>query len=130
MTNKFNDVKLLIEDHNFNVFALSETWLNDKTQTNIIDLPGYNLFRKDRDTRGGGLVVYVMSLLKCKILEPLGDTPALEQLWLEINIKQSKLAIGVVYKPPNLHMEHLSEMEAVVRFLDMNGFTNIIILGI
>lgn len=129
LTNKFNDVKLLIEDHNFNVFALSETWLNDKTQTNIIDLPGYNLFRKDRDTRGGGLVVYVMSLLKCKMLEPLGDTPALEQLWLEINIKQYKLAIGVVYRPPNLHMEHLSEMEAVVRFLDMNGFTNIIILG-
>lgn len=52
---KFNSLKNFIVDNKFDIFALSETWLNSSISNVSVDIDNYNLIRKDRQTRGGGI---------------------------------------------------------------------------
>jgi hypothetical protein len=51
--------------HDFNILALTETWLNDNSE--LFDISNYNVYRKDRDcdltghVRGGGVLIAVDS---------------------------------------------------------------------
>lgn len=50
--------------------ALSETWLNTNIPTNMIDVPGYTCYRKDRlSGKGGGVLVYIRDTFKCSVIE-------------------------------------------------------------
>ena len=49
--------------HEFDVICLSETWLTDDTSDEDITLKNYELYRKDRKEKGGGVCVYINSSL-------------------------------------------------------------------
>ena len=95
------------------ICTLSETWLTEAMPSCLFDIPGYNLFRKDRGTanfatgrckRGGGIIVHVDDsyAVSTAELEHLNvNTPLNESLWLTIkppNIK--KLTVATYYRPP------------------------------
>ena len=48
-------VKETILENRFDVFTVSETWLDDSVPDLTIEIPGYHLFRIDRQKRGGGV---------------------------------------------------------------------------
>ena len=67
-----------------------------------IEIPGYNMFRKDRDGKGGGVLVFVRSDLSVARRCDLEDT-AVEGLWLEILLPKSRgFLLGTFYRPPTL----------------------------
>ena len=39
--------------------GLSETWLDGSLLDAELEVPGFSLYRKDRNRRGGGVMVYV-----------------------------------------------------------------------
>ena len=41
------------------IFGLSETWLNSSITDREISMPSYDLHRRDRGSRGGGVLLYV-----------------------------------------------------------------------
>ena len=41
------------------ILTLSETWAKRDLSDGELDIPGYKLFRKDRDGRNGGVTAYV-----------------------------------------------------------------------
>nr|CAH7722006.1 unnamed protein product [Callosobruchus chinensis] len=41
-----------MERSNYSVIGLSETWLDHSISSDIFNIPGYSLVRKDRETRG------------------------------------------------------------------------------
>ena len=41
------------------VFGVSETWLNDSIPNGEVNISSYVQYRRDRDSRRGGLLVYV-----------------------------------------------------------------------
>ena len=47
---------------------LSLTWLDPSVDNSEINLPGYSLFRSDRNRCGGGVVVYCANHLPCSVL--------------------------------------------------------------
>ena len=55
-------------------------------------IPGYNFIRKDRNSHGGGLIVYIKENLACIHLEDL-ETVDTEILWMEVrhNVQRSVL---------------------------------------
>lgn len=56
--------------------------------------------------------------------------PRLEQLWVKLNIGTDlKIAVGVVYRPPNQEVDFLSELGAMIRYLHFSNHHNIIVLG-
>ena len=61
------------------IIAITETWLDKKIEDAEVDIPGYKIYRKDRDADGGGVAVYVRNDLSVIRLEDLED-PNLEGL--------------------------------------------------
>lgn len=91
---KLNDVRALISLHNFDIFCLSESWLNC---TIGVRMDGYNLARSDRGARGGGVAMYVKNIFTYSVLDV---QDSIEQLWVTVQVNKLKLIFGVLYRPP------------------------------
>lgn len=89
----FKDI-LLIND--FDLIAISETWLSDCISSDAVHIEGYIFVRCDRITRAGGVAFYIKSHLSYCIVETDNQ---IEQLWLLISLNSCKYAFGVVYNP-------------------------------
>jgi hypothetical protein len=102
-------------NNNFSVLAFSESWFNDKTPTNLLNIDGYRLISSDRfGKKGGGVALYVSTDLHFKLRTDL-QLPAsqeYESLFIEIETEPKNIIIGVLYRPPdsNTHpfIENLS----------------------
>nr|CAI5869547.1 unnamed protein product [Callosobruchus analis] len=46
-----NDLRHIIQEQGYDIFCISETWLNSRIDNRVVDLDDYKLFRKDRDYR-------------------------------------------------------------------------------
>ena len=55
---KLDELKLLLSEQNIDIFCLCETFLNSEFSENELIIPGYEFIRKDRQSPGGGLIVY------------------------------------------------------------------------
>jgi len=49
--NKREEIGFLLEKHNVDILAITETWTNNDIEDAEIHFSGYTMFRKDRDTR-------------------------------------------------------------------------------
>lgn len=56
----------------------------------------YKLLRQDRNTRGGGVCLYVHNKLQFEIIE---SNNLVEQLFVSVKLGSVRLAFGVVYNP-------------------------------
>nr|CAH7749991.1 unnamed protein product [Callosobruchus chinensis] len=109
LLSKCNDFKELLLSKNYLAFALSETWLSDKIVDEIITVPGYNLVRADRGTRGGGVALYLRNDLIYSVIPVYSN---IEQLWVSLRINGVVFALGCVYKPPTTsHTFFTDELE-------------------
>jgi len=65
LRNKKDEVRKLLEQHNYDILAITETWLWKEINDEGINIDGYNSYREDRpsiktyNTRGGGILVYI-----------------------------------------------------------------------
>lgn len=115
---------------NFDIFAVTETWLNNNHPTEIVDIPEFNFFRHDRGSRGGGVGLYIKSKFQAEVLEVAFDTsPYLEHLWVKVSFKRQEFIFGVIYRPP---AESVTDCIAALDNLlpvIVSQFDNVIILG-
>ena len=56
-------------------------------------IPGYRIFRQDRDKYGAGLMFYIKRNIPCKKIETFQLTSSIEILTLEKNLGKEKLLI-------------------------------------
>ena len=56
---KHDELQLMLENGQSLVFGLSESWCSDKITDSVVGVPGFRVFRRDRNRRGGGMMVYV-----------------------------------------------------------------------
>jgi len=80
---KLDELQVLLSDNNVDIAVITETWLNDDIDANILQIPGYMLFRLDRrDGRcGGGVTVYAKLDTPCSHQTQLTHHN-LEIIWL------------------------------------------------
>lgn len=104
---KFNELKLCISDSKLDIVCLTESWLSDSVDDELIAIDGYKLIRNDRQySRGGGICVYYRNGITCALLSKselyvgMGHINITEFLFLEIRFKHEKFLLGVVYNPP------------------------------
>ena len=93
--------ELLIGPHSCNVFACSETHLDDSVDDSLVSIPAFNQVRKDRNRKGGGLMIYVHETHRFIRRSEL-EIPGVEVMWIEIQISSKyKILFGACYRPPN-----------------------------
>ncbi len=103
--NKIDSLKLLLNEKPFDIFTISETWLNSE-----ISIPGYTFSRNDRDGRsGGGTLTFVRDGIPYKTRNDLLSSK-IESTVIEITrLKTKSLFIFTINKAPDQLLESLTE---------------------
>ena len=90
--------------HKPDFFSIVETWLDSDIDDKELYVEGYVFFRRDRGSRGGGLLFYFKNEHKCTWktgLAPISDIFN-EIMVTEVHLKNcEKLYIVLFYRPPN-----------------------------
>lgn len=109
---KINTIKNFLQDNQYDILAVTETWLSPHVVNSLVNIEGYRLVRKDRDGRGGGVCFYVLNNLNFKLIERNDN---IEQLWISVKIFDDVTIYGVVYRPQTVEYKYfLTNLEESV----------------
>ena len=102
--------KLLTNDNFYHVFSVFETRLGHEVSDNVINVPGYSTVRQDRNTHGGGILLFIKENFKAKILcssriEQTGKPLKPEYLFCSVwEGNSTPDLITLVYRPPDVNI--------------------------
>ena len=106
---KINQLKAILEGSTIDILTISESWLHDKIDTQLVQIQGYDIFRLDRKAqnsggtkRGGGLVIYTKSSLDVYVQErDCSSTSDLDVQWIRVKRYMTKdIVLANIYRPP------------------------------
>ena len=98
LLHKVQEVSTLLSNNNLNIMAISETHLDATVNDSEVAVPGYCIFRHDRNKYGGGVAIYVQSHIPCKVRHDL-MVYSIEILWLQIHLPHIKpIIVGCCYR--------------------------------
>lgn len=89
------ELHLFMKELSIDILLLNETFLKPN---HTFLLPGYDVYRKDRTTHGGGVVVAIRSNLKHQ-LENSFPTKAVENICVSVEIRNKKVLFISAYCP-------------------------------
>lgn len=132
---KFSEFKDFFLNNIYHIICISESWLKSWDNDEVLEFEGYSCVRNDRcDTkRGGGIIIYVINDLKCKVLHK--STTIDEQnrykcvpefLLLEILSGRDKLLLASIYRPPQSSYPYEFEEIVLESFI---SYENLVIIG-
>jgi hypothetical protein len=98
----------MVYTHQADIITVSESWLDDSIPDYEIDLPDYQLYRKDRTRHGGGVLVYVHDTISVTRRVDL-EHDDIETLWLELQMDNGRVLIGTYYRPPGADEQTITE---------------------
>ena len=85
----------LIYSFSFDIFLVTETWLSSAIYNNELLPSGYTVYRKDRESRGGGVAIFAKSSLSTSLL--VNDS-TIEGISITLI---PNIIITCIYVPPN-----------------------------
>ena len=98
---KLDAIKIIIQD-NVDIMIFSETKLDASYPMAQLMMEGFrNPFRLDRNSFGGGLLIYVRSNIPCKLVHKHLFSDNIEGIFIEINLRKSKWLLFGTYHPPS-----------------------------
>ena len=101
LRNKFDQLKLLVAG-NVDILILVETKLDETFPSESFLIDGFSKpFRRDRDSHGGGIMIYVRDDIPCKQLSKHTLPDDIEGMFIEINLRKLKLLLFGTYHPPS-----------------------------
>ena len=121
-----------MEEHDFDIFTISETWLDSSVDSQVMRIPGFAFFHQDRgEHKSGGLAVYIKDTFRATLLKDVSglSDENFPQLWIKVQVRHCKsILICTVYRPPSTALTFSDSMSSSL--LDMLLLGNdIIILG-
>ncbi len=125
----YDEIKQILLNTDFDIMAITETWLNNNISNNMVKIPGYKMYRRDRTLKtGGGICIYVKEYLSSKLINVVYDNNLIELMFVEVILKHCKIAVGVLYRPPNVSYTMYSKLLPLINGI-MHNFANIILTG-
>ena len=106
IVNKLSNFQSFVYASKFNVFCITETWLSDSIYDGEILSYDYTLYRKDRLSRGGGVLVAVNCSIPSSLLP---SPPDLEVASVKCGLN-TELILCTVYVPPNSSESYLTSL--------------------
>ena len=126
-----NKFEQLVEniDINVDILFILETKLDDSFPINQFYIEGYQQFRSDCSSHGGGLILYVRDNIPTKQLKQFCIHDDIEAIAIEINLWKRKWLICGSYNPQeNKIIHHLDRVGKLIDFY-LSMYENIILLG-
>ena len=108
----------------YDVLAITETWLSGSIYSNEILPNNYNIIRRDHDTRGGGVLLAIKNSIPFKQLH-VSDN--IEILSVEITIQNQAHIICLIYRLPSTDetrdKKNLDYLQSFSNLLNINYHT-------
>lgn len=126
---KINSLEEIMQERKPTIMILTETWLDP---TEKIDIERYKVYRNDRDSKGGGILIAVKKEIG-NITDEITSTKGnMESTWISINNGKVKMKIGGVYIPKeNIKINELKtaykQIESEVNIGKNNGYKVMIV---
>ena len=96
-----DEISISMSEKLIDLFALSEARLDSTISDNMISFEGYDVIRKDRSRKGGGVCTHLRSTINYKIRNDIVPLE-LEATCVEITKPHSRpFIVTTVYRPPN-----------------------------
>ena len=126
--NKFIFLQDIVKS-NLDIFLISETKIDSSFPNKQFQIECYKLFRLDRNSNGGGLLLYVNEDIPGKLITNFNFPKDIEILCFEFTIRNKKWLLIGIYKPPI--KPNLTFIEQLSKSLDFYSATyeNIIVIG-
>ncbi|XP_046679359.1 uncharacterized protein LOC124366802 [Homalodisca vitripennis] len=132
-TNGFEELCSVIDDFQFDLLGITESWLSSETPSHVFYVPCYSLHRCDRPTGlgdgGGGIVLYVKEEIKFVRLYLQNVDNRIEYISGVVNLKGLKLLICIAYRPPDVPYSTLSSLIHALYIDESPGVDSVILLG-
>ena len=128
---KFSECKYLLFKGLLDIFVFSETKLDDSFTMSQFHIPQYSLYRKDRNTHGGGVMVYIKNVIPHCFRNDYQNliVSQIEGMVFELTISKHKWLICVLYKPPTVSDSSFVSMFISLVEAMLNETKHVIILG-
>ena len=119
--NKKVKISLFLKENDIDIFTLNETWHKNNFK---FDIPHYNITRKDRPSRQGGVAILVRDDIKFNIIDTCSNINTdNEAITICLKNNEDQIAISTIYIPPASSI-NTSLLENI-----KNSADNIIITG-
>ena len=124
----FDELCTIQERLSIDLLTLSETHIDDLIDDSELKVDGYDIVRKDRNRRGGGVAAYIRSNLKYNIRTDI-MSDELELIAIKLKVSHRKpIMILVWYRPPNANVDVFQQFERVIQSIDDHE-SDLLILG-
>lgn len=102
LNNKLDEFRDTFINSYVDVVCVSESWFHPDINDGILTVTGFNIFRADRYSNGGGVAIYVKTGINCTIKCKSIEGCCIEYLFLELKtVDNNKMLLGCVYRPNN-----------------------------
>ena len=128
LRNKFEALQFII-NRNLDIILLSETQLDDSFPSAKFMSKNFGIpYRLDRNSNGGGLLLYVREDIPSKFLKVKSDCNV-ESICVDVDLRKRKWFINVSYKPNKSFLSN--HLECFNRIIDEYSkiFQNFLFLG-
>ncbi|XP_043963036.1 uncharacterized protein LOC122825625 [Gambusia affinis] len=116
LRNKMDEIQNIIKCYKLHVVGLCETKLDDSVEPSRVYIPGFRMWRRDRDSSGGGVALYVQDHIKTRLRPDLmkaeadEENPEAEIIWVEMKLPDSRpVLLGSCYRPTD-NLKHLVQI--------------------
>ena len=123
-------LKLLTEKILLDILCIDETKIDESFPDFQFQMENYQFppFRRDRNSHGGGKIVFIRKGLIVKRLISL-ESPIIESICLELTLANRKWCICFIYRPPSFEKEiSITEMTKYINQMN-EKYENILIAG-
>ncbi len=109
IVNKRNDLKALLLSTCPHVVGITESFLDEEIMDpELVDGAEYEVFRRDRNRHGGGVMLIVHKSIPTSRRRDLETN--CELLWVQLTLPRLKLLVGVYYRPPGSSSDHIIQL--------------------
>ena len=103
---KIDEIRSIVDKNDFDIFCVSETWLHEYIIDDEIHIPGYDIYRRDRNTGAGDDVcIYVKEDIYVNLRTEL-MFENIEAIWADIRQGDAQYLVSCIYKPPSATKEY------------------------
>ena len=130
LRNKIGCLQVLLDKASLDILCIDETKLDASFPDHLFQLADYQFppFRRDRNSLGGGKMVFIRQGLISKRLETF-ETKIAETICIELTICKKKWCILFAYRPPGGNKDSFFQEISICISKIMTNYENIFIAG-
>ena len=130
LRNKIINLRDVVAKVPIDILCVDETKLDESFPDSQFLIENYQFppFRRDRNSKGGGKIVYVREGLISKRLKQF-ESEFIETICIEIKISKKKWCILFAYRPPNTDKQSFFKQLSNTLNLMGNHYENILVAG-